>query len=105
MFRQKIATTVAAAGIAVVTIASSASPASAYQRHEHPFYNKTLNNITQKEADSFCNKMAWAKFRQQQFSKLMMVLGFSLGEFGLYGDIATMGNVSQINRYIGISFS
>ena len=65
MLRKKIATTLAAAGIAVTAIAASAPPASAYQGHEHPFYNARLNNISQAQADTYCRQIAWAKFRQQ----------------------------------------
>jgi hypothetical protein len=52
--------------IAIATaIVLSPSSASAYQKHEHPFYNTTLNNISQAQADTYCRQLAWAKFRQQ----------------------------------------
>lgn len=47
------------------SIVLSPSSASAYARHEHPFHNTTLNNISQAKADTYCRQIAWAKFRQQ----------------------------------------
>jgi hypothetical protein len=47
------------------SIVLSPSSASAYQKHEHPFYNTRLNNISQAQADTYCRQIAWAKFRQQ----------------------------------------